>query len=301
MHNDKISLCWKWIFAGIIFTFLAGCTIYAVTDFTRDTAPLQGNQIIKKTYSKAPLSRRELGRLIELTVYNGKPEYYGDMVLDRQSKKHKCKPVIFSHRAHRQHFTCNVCHTQLEFSLSKGQTDITREDYLDGRYCGACHNGKVAFSTEFACDVCHRKVNPSKFNYPAYKETANLPTTKYGDQTDWVTAIEQGLIQPKTFLPEEYMLPSMPLPEHLQQPLNWTTAAPRIIVHFPHRKHMLWLDCSNCHPDLFSIKQTGTVAFDKESNLYGQFCGACHMTVAFPMNGCNRCHPHVKNYTGKKI
>jgi len=232
--------------------------------------------------------------------YTGQPEYYGHIILDRRAKKHKSKPVVFSHQIHRRYFTCNVCHTELEFSLSKGQTDITREDYLDGRYCGACHNGEIAFSTEFACDACHQDINPNERAYPPHKvrgEDVPLPQTAYGDHINWVNAIEQEMILPQRSLPDEDETLGMPLPRHLEQPMFWTTALPSVIVHFPHAEHMKWLDCSNCHPDLFSIKQAGTVAFDKESNLYGQFCGACHMNVAFPMNGCSRCHPRIKDYS----
>jgi hypothetical protein len=31
-------------------------------------------------------------------------------------------------------------------------------------------------------------------------------------------------------------------------------------------------------------------------NLAGEFCGVCHMTVAFPMNDCKRCHPAMKEW-----
>ncbi len=283
--------------------FLASCTIYSLTDFEEPAQPLHEIKIIKKKYDSPPLTRSELGTLIEMAVYNGQPEYYGDMILDRQSKKHKSKPVVFSHQVHRRYFTCNVCHTELEFSLSKGQTDITREDNLDGRYCGACHNGKFAFSTEFACDACHLDINPNEHRYPPRKargDNVPLPQTSYGDHINWVKAINEGLILPERSLPGGSVTSSMPLPGYLEEPLYWTTAVPNIIVHFPHSEHVKWLDCSNCHPDLFSVKQAGTVAFDKESNLYGKFCGTCHMTVAFPMNGCSRCHPRVKNHIGKK-
>jgi c(7)-type cytochrome triheme protein len=90
----------------------------------------------------------------------------------------------------------------------------------------------------------------------------------------------------------------MPLPEHLELPMRWTTRSPRTLVNFPHKEHTQWLDCANCHPDLFTTKQMGTVEFDKEKNLYGMYCGACHMKVAFPMNACSRCHPGQKDRSG---
>jgi c(7)-type cytochrome triheme protein len=58
------------------------------------------------------------------------------------------------------------------------------------------------------------------------------------------------------------------------------------------------MDCSNCHPDIFSIKKKGTGDFSMDKNIFGNFCGACHMTVAFPMNDCKRCHPKMSNFSG---
>lgn len=257
------------------------------------------DNIIKKSYTRPPLTRLELDQLIDMTVYTGQPEVYGDIIIDEQAKEQgRSAPVIFSHRTHRSRYTCSVCHIELEFSLAQGETGITRADYLDGRYCGACHNGKLAFSTKFACDACHLEIDPNAPAYPARtSDSANpiLPKTKYGDNINWVKALQQGAIEPQRSLFDNTQYPSMPLPDHLEKPLLWTTATPNLLVRFPHVEHVEWLDCSNCHPDLFSIKQTGTVEFNKESNLYGQFCGTCHMNVALPMNGCSRCHPRLKD------
>ena len=30
---------------------------------------------------------------------------------------------------------------------------------------------------------------------------------------------------------------------------------------FPHKAHTAWLDCDNCHPDLFNIKKKGNAFF----------------------------------------
>jgi c(7)-type cytochrome triheme protein len=62
---------------------------------------------------------------------------------------------------------------------------------------------------------------------------------------------------------------------------------------FPHKAHTAWLDCNNCHPDPFNIKKKTTKHFEMRFILEGQFCGVCHMTVAFPMQDCKRCHPTV--------
>lgn len=257
-----------------------------------------GNPIFQKQYTSDSLPRVELEKLLDMALYRGPAETYGDLILRERSEKHRMDPVVFSHKSHRAMFTCRVCHVELEFAMKKGASGITREGYLDGLYCGACHNGTTAFSVEYACNLCHVKVD-KQGNYVAKKDYmpsgGNLPVQDYGDGVNWVEAVRQGVIAPRNSLSEEGKGPSMPLPEHLKKPLRWTTTSPRILVVFPHDSHVLWLDCANCHPDIFTIEQMGTVEFDKEKNLYGLYCGTCHMTVAFPMNGCGRCHPDQKN------
>ncbi|MBL8333703.1 MAG: hypothetical protein JNM08_11380, partial [Rubrivivax sp.] len=60
-------------------------------------------------------------------------------------------------------------------------------------------------------------------------------------------------------------------------------------VKFPHRPHTLWLDCSNCHEQLFKSK-AGANRFSMEAILNGEQCGLCHGAVAFPLTECLRCH-----------
>nr|MBF0221833.1 hypothetical protein [Desulfobulbaceae bacterium] len=253
-----------------------------------------GAVIRHKKYSKPPLSRAELDNLLHMAMYNGRPDRYGVLVMRGRTEKRGVDPVVFSHATHRVEYTCRVCHVELEFSMKKGESGITREDYLDGRFCGACHNGKIAFSVEFACDRCHlskQKLN-AVYSSPEYEKlAADLPRLTDGDKIDWVNAIKTSVIRPKNILSAGDEQTSLPLPSNLYEPLKWYTNVSRIHVSFPHKEHIAWLDCSNCHPDVFKIESFGTEEFDKEKNLYGYYCGMCHMTVAFPMNSCSRCHP----------
>ena len=255
------------------------------------------NPIFKKNYTTGSMSRTELSSLLDMAVYRGTPERYGDLVFRERSAKKNMDPVVFSHRSHRVHFTCRVCHLELEFSMKKGESGITREDYLDGRYCGACHNGEIAFHVNYACNLCHVPIDAQGQYQSKAIVVDGGSEQKYGDGVNWVEALQSGVISPRnTLYSEENSAPSMPLPEHLKQQLmRWTTRVPRVQVNFSHEVHIQWLDCANCHPDLFTVEQMGTVAFDKEKILYGMYCGTCHMTVAFPLNGCSRCHPCQKD------
>jgi c(7)-type cytochrome triheme protein len=54
-------------------------------------------------------------------------------------------------------FKCASCHPSL-FQKKKGSAKMTMELLNKGQFCGACHNGKVAFSTSDTkkCHECHK-------------------------------------------------------------------------------------------------------------------------------------------------
>jgi c(7)-type cytochrome triheme protein len=79
---------------------------------------------------------------------------YGDVVLNRRSEAQGVRPVVFPHWFHRVRFRCSVCHGELGFKMRAGANDVTMKDIMEGQFCGACHNGQVAWSTE-RCDLCH--------------------------------------------------------------------------------------------------------------------------------------------------
>lgn len=79
---------------------------------------------------------------------------YADVVLNRNAEQQGMRPVIYSHWFHRIRFRCKVCHSELGFKMRAGANNITMNDIIDGKFCGMCHNGEVAWSVE-RCDMCH--------------------------------------------------------------------------------------------------------------------------------------------------
>jgi len=79
---------------------------------------------------------------------------YGDVILNKRAEKEGVRPVIFPHWFHRIRFRCKVCHHELGFEMRAGANDITMAAISDGRFCGMCHNGEIAWSAE-NCDLCH--------------------------------------------------------------------------------------------------------------------------------------------------
>ncbi len=79
---------------------------------------------------------------------------YGDLVLNENAEKEGMPPVIFPHWFHRIRFRCKVCHADLGFQFKAGGSGINMLKIIDGQYCGACHNGEIAWSVE-NCNICH--------------------------------------------------------------------------------------------------------------------------------------------------
>ncbi len=67
-------------------------------------------------------------------------------------------PVTFVHAAHlARGLTCTDCHPRL-FKMQKGGLKLTMDAMGAGKFCGACHNGKRAFSVMDGekCQTCHK-------------------------------------------------------------------------------------------------------------------------------------------------
>ncbi len=79
---------------------------------------------------------------------------YADVVMNKRSDKMGLRPVIFPHWFHRIRFRCKVCHSELGFEMRVGSNDVTMAEIANGKFCGMCHNGEVAWSIEH-CDLCH--------------------------------------------------------------------------------------------------------------------------------------------------
>lgn len=79
---------------------------------------------------------------------------YGDVVLNKRSDKEGVRPVVFPHWFHRIRFRCKVCHSELGFKMRAGANDVLMADIVDGKFCGMCHNGQVAWGPE-RCELCH--------------------------------------------------------------------------------------------------------------------------------------------------
>src|SRR4030065_29382 len=79
---------------------------------------------------------------------------YGDVGINNYSDAAGMRPVVFPHWFHRLRFRCNVCHADLGFKFKAGGNQIDMVKIIDGQFCGACHDGKIAWSVN-SCNLCH--------------------------------------------------------------------------------------------------------------------------------------------------
>jgi len=217
------------------------------------------------------------------------PEEYGNIIIDRTSRQNNVKPVTFSHWLHRTRHTCRVCHFELGFEFNVSSTEITEEDNKNGLFCGACHNGKIAFGhTEGNCEKCHNNdISYGSEKFPELR--SRLPKAKYGNEIDWSKALKDGAIKPKYSIYKDEK--PLDFDKLLELRAEWGGISPAV---FPHAAHVQWLDCANCHPDIFNIKKKTTKHFEMKYILDKKFCGVCHLSVALPIDNCKGCHPKMR-------
>lgn len=110
-----------------------------------------------------------------------------------------------------------------------------------------------------------------------------LPLDVVGNQVRWMRALDEGHIQPRTNIQPETIVKLRTTDVLLKN------TGEMALVRFPHRQHTAWLDCSNCHRELFA-EAAGATRINMMLILQGEKCGLCHGAVAFPLTECKRCH-----------
>ncbi len=70
------------------------------------------------------------------------------------------KAVDFSHKVHTMDagLECDSCHDdifEMEAGVAEQNDDFTMKSLYAGKYCGACHDGDMAFASNKRCTFCH--------------------------------------------------------------------------------------------------------------------------------------------------
>lgn len=158
------------------------------------------------------------------------------------------------------------------------------KEYQDNRFMA-----ESVITESLRTDGIHDPENPAIDSLQEPREAlAKFPMDRRGG-VNWVKALDDGLIKPRQSLTgakEEMLIMNMDILFKDTGQMPW--------VKFPHLAHTKWLDCSNCHPDIF-IPQQGINNPSMDGILAGDWCGRCHDKVAFSLWICERCHsvPHA--------
>jgi len=150
--------------------------------------------------------------------------------------------------------------------------------------CGVASVLTWATWQPLADDGLHDPSNPLlPFLQEPGEALSRLPRDTAGNGVDWIRALNDGYIRPRSTLEGEGEVKLL----ETEILMNRTGSIPR--VRFPHFAHTQWLDCENCHEQPFASK-AGATPITMAKILEGEYCGACHGAVAFPLTECNRCH-----------
>jgi len=125
---------------------------------------------------------------------------------------------------------------------------------------------------------------------PPYEAMKDFPRDARGI-INWVEALDQGLINPRTGLTGNEKMHSVDFD------VLFKNTASMPYVRFPHLPHTKWLTCQNCHPAIF-LPQRGGKFVTMAAIIEGEYCGVCHGKVAFPPLECNRCHSVARESAG---
>ncbi len=251
--------------------------------------PVRTIALIFVAFAAGLLTVRSAGGFYNLPP-QPQPHAYGNVLINRGYTDAPYNPVVFRHWVHRLGYTCGTCHVELEFEMAAGGTGIDMDSLSEGKLCGSCHDGDTAFNLKDNCNRCHSSdPNTGQELFDAVFSSRPFPATTYGNGIDWVESLRRNLIAPVRYLQEE----TVQLPfDKLLMLRSEMARIPQAI--FPHRLHTEWVGCDSCHPAIFNIKAKTTRNFRMGAILHGEFCGVCHLRVAFPMTDCGRCHPGVR-------
>lgn len=225
------------------------------------------------------------------------------------------KAVIFSHKAHTKDIGlhCGWCHEktfEMEALKMQNQAAFNMESLCNEQYCGACHNGDVAFSTTTQCARCHigkmaynelvrqGKVTPDKA-VPAPIEEAAGPRPKVTGDEDLTKPVE---VTNRTSSDRQSpALKQIIESGYYPDAISLTPKEGATPVIFNHRTHTERQQqrCTECHPKVFKMKTIEyfgeqDAAPHEEMVKEGKYCAVCHdgqkaFGVADPAS-CDHCH-----------
>ncbi|MCF6280640.1 MAG: hypothetical protein L3J28_00265 [Candidatus Polarisedimenticolaceae bacterium] len=274
---------------------------------------------VKKRVDKLIASelRKEKEKNAELMKWKKEERFIGNFIMNAnmaKMEKEGLAPVIYPHWVHRIWFECKVCHSDI-FIMKRWRNEISQEKIVAGEQCGVCHNGKIAFSAEEKCERCHMggleeakrlhdvdhvdhdniakvaKMLGAEWNVDKLPE-GKMPVDRFGF-IDWLELKRLDIFKPIHSLDKNYQ------PEVRENLIYFKAKSKVKDVLFDHEVHSSWIECSSCHPEIFSESLKNNVKMVAMSK--GKFCGHCHGKVSFTFADCLRCHSQEKDTRQEEV
>ncbi|MDD2365013.1 MAG: cytochrome c3 family protein [Desulfuromonadaceae bacterium] len=220
--------------------------------------------------------------------------------------------LVFEHNKHLGMFSCADCHDGL-FKADKTNVHSTMSQMQQGRSCGACHDGKSAFSVTGDCVKCHKVSDIPMAGGSVFSHSAHLEMS-----------FSCSECHNKIFVPGPNRISNTMLDMESGKSCgachNSSTAFSvkgdcqkchknvseitfkAFDARFSHVKHLEMFKCDDCHSAIF-FGGNRSIRYTMPEMEKGKSCGACHDgKSAFGVNGsCEKCHFSTPDDTLFKI
>src|SRR6266568_823550 len=214
---------------------------------------------------------------------------------------------VFSHNAHLEmSFACSECHNKI-FVPGPNRVSHTMLDMESGKSCGACHNGKTAFSVKGDCQKCHKNIMDIRFKAfnARFSHGDHLKMFKCDECHSEIfiggarsirytmTQMEQGKScgachDGKSAFGVTGSCDKCHPSIHPDRIFTIKNAG---TVTFSHAKHRENFSCDQCHNGIV-VAGVASKRFTMNEMDKGKSCGACHDgKTAFSVKSCSKCHP----------
>jgi len=279
-------------------------------EWNKDAAPLARAEAVQMKELK-----KEQARQAEIKKWKAYELVLGNWVMKENKEKMEAEGlpyVLYPHWMHQIFFECRICHTGI-FIPKRGANAINKKKILEGKLCGRCHNGKIAFEPRTNCKKCHVVNTPEekKFRDVDYvdmemikKSAARLGVEWHPEKlpdgkipVDRFNFVDWGMLNKLGVYKSVSRLDGIaPATEKRETKILYPSSLSFIKdAVFDHAKHTPRMLCVHCHPMIFKAELGANTARMSEMGTDGAECGYCHGKTAFKLADCNRCHSHPQS------
>jgi c(7)-type cytochrome triheme protein len=220
--------------------------------------------------------------------------------------------VAFSHDSHvtKSGLSCRNCH---DGKIITGKDkNVSMVQMEKGKTCGACHNGKMAFTVAGNCGNCHKGMKPREITFKlkgvtdaVFSHQVHIGMFKCPDCHTKVFLYKAGSTKATMATMEKgkscgtchngkdafTVAGECDKCHKGYKPGNILFKTEAGEATFSHDFHLGMYKCADCHTKIFPFKAGALKAKMSDMDKGGKSCGACHNGKdAFKTEDCIKCH-----------